>query len=206
MTHHDHLETIRAHLHLSAEVARATADACALEVSAAAELILKCYQNGGKILLCGNGGSAAQCQHLAAEFVNGLSRNRQRPALAAISLTTDTSLLTAIANDFGFEHVFERQVEALGRPEDVLIAVTTSGNSPNVLLAVERARTLGLATVLLTSQAAGDAVPIADITIRGPGNTTQQIQESHLAMTHCLCLLLEQTATPARLESPTNSR
>src|SRR6266850_5804833 len=125
----DPLAFVRRYLEASAEVQRQTGAACAEPVAQAAAVITDAFRRGGRLLLCGNGGSAANCQHLAAEFVNVLNHAAQRPALGALALTTDTSLLTAIANDFGFEQVFARQVEALGRAGDVLLGITTSGNS-----------------------------------------------------------------------------
>lgn len=136
-------DAIRDHLLRSAEVKRLTAEACAAEIRKAVMLLVDCLRGGGKILLCGNGGSAADCQHIAAEFTNVLRQDFIRPALAAIALITDTSFLTAHANDFGFEGVFARQVEALGRPGDVMIGISTSGNSANVLQAISRAQQRG---------------------------------------------------------------
>ena len=183
----DRLTSIRDYLHQSAEVLRATGDACAEDIAKAVDLLVECYRAGGKVLLCGNGGSAADCQHIAAELMNVLSRNRPRPPLAAIALTTDTSFLTASANDFGFEQVFERQVMALGRPGDVVIAITTSGNSPNVIRALARARTEGFRTVLLTGGAGGAALTHADVAIRVSAGDPQQVQQVHSSIGHLLC-------------------
>lgn len=188
-------QQVKRHLLESAEVHRLTAERCAEALAEAASRCADSLRAGGKLLLCGNGGSAANCQHLAAEFVNVLSHDRLRPALAAIALTTDTSLLTASANDFGFEHVFERQVEALGRKGDVLIGFTASGNSPNVLRAFERARAQNLVTVLFTGTGGGKALPMADITIRVPSEDTQHIQEAHVALGHVLCAIVEADVT-----------
>ena len=137
-------------------------------------------------------GQRGQCQHLAAEFVNVLDRSRLRPALPAIALTTDTSLLTAIANDRGFEQVFERQVEALGRRGDVLLAITTGGSSPNVLRALGQARRQGLGTIVLTGAAGGEAAGLSDVAVQVPSERTQHIQEAHIAIGHVLCALVEQ--------------
>lgn len=188
---------VRRHLLETADVQRRTADQCAERLAEAAARCSAALRAGGKLLLCGNGGSAADCQHLAAELVGGLTHDRPRPALAAIALTTDTSLLTACANDFGFERVFERQVEALGRRGDVLIGISTSGNSANVLRALERARALGLTTILLTGEDGGAALPLADIAVRVPSRDTQHVQEAHIAAGHILCLLIEQALFPA---------
>jgi D-sedoheptulose 7-phosphate isomerase len=126
-------EQARAYLERSAEAVRQTTDACLDDIVAASEIMVTSLLQRGKILICGNGGSAADAQHLAAELVSCLTKQNVRQALAAIALTTDTSIITAIGNDFGYEGVFERQVEALGRPGDVLLAITTSGSSPNVI-------------------------------------------------------------------------
>lgn len=182
---------IRDHLLHSAEVKRLAAEACAGDISKTATLLVDCLRSGGKILLCGNGGSAADCQHVAAEFTNLLRQEFARPALAAIALTTDTSFLTANANDFGFEVVFARQVEALGQPGDVLIAISTSGNSPNVVRATSRARQLGLHTVALTGHTGGRLADLAEVLIQVPSNNVQHIQETHIAIGHILCLLAE---------------
>ena len=191
-------DRITAYLHRSAEVKRAAATACAADVAAGADLLVACYRAGGKVLFCGNGGSAADCQHLAAELVSALNHDRPRAALGAIALTTDTSFLTANANDFGFDHVFERQVEALGRRGDVLVAISTSGNSPNVLRALERARAQGLGTVLLTGRGGGKGAPLADVAVRVPSDETQHIQEVHIAAGHVLCALVEERLFPSR--------
>lgn len=183
--------SIRDELEASAAVMRGAALECAPAIRQAAELIATSLGSGGKLLLCGNGGSAAECQHLAAEFVNLLDRGHPRPALAAIALTTDTSLLTAIANDVGFERVFERQVEALGRRGDVLMGLSTSGRSPNVVRALNRARDLGIATIAMTGRAGGEAAQIADVAIRVPSDNPQHVQEAHLATGHALCAVIE---------------
>jgi D-sedoheptulose 7-phosphate isomerase len=183
----DHLTAIHDYLHQSAGVLRATADDCAEDIAKAVDLLVECYRGGGKVLLCGNGGSAADCQHMAAELMNVLSRDRHRPPLAAVALTTDTSLLTAIANDFGYERVFERQVEALGRPGDVLIGISTSGNSPNVIRALTRARTQGCRTVLMTGASGGAALAHADVAILVPAADPQQVQQAHSSIGHLVC-------------------
>lgn len=193
----DPTERIRAYLARSAEVKRLTATGCAESIARGAELLVRCYRGGGKVLFCGNGGSAADSQHLAAELVNGWTRDRPRPALAAVALTTDSSFLTANANDVGFEHVFERQVEALGRPGDVLVAISTSGDSANVLRAMTRARQLGLGTLLLSGAGGGAAASLADVAVLIPSTETQHIQEAHIAVGHLLCALVEEGVAPA---------
>jgi D-sedoheptulose 7-phosphate isomerase len=145
--------------------------------------------NGNKLLVCGNGGSAADAQHLVAEFVCRLVANR--PALRAIALTTDTSILTAVSNDFGYDRIFARQVEALGQPGDILLAISTSGNSPNCLRAVEQAKDLGLTTIAFTGNDGGHIKALADIAITIPSTVTANIQEAHLALEHIFCLLTE---------------
>ena len=180
----------RSHLIVSAEVTRQTAEVCLESIAAAAEMMAASFRAGGKLLLCGNGGSAADCQHLAAELVSIMEKEFQRPAIPAIALTTDTSFLTAFSNDFGYERVFERQVQAHGKPGDVLIGISTSGNSPNVLCAVEAAQGLGMKTIGLTGNG-GRLASVADLAISIPSSDTQQIQETHLAVEHILCDLVE---------------
>ena len=136
----DAFRKIETHLLQSGEIKRQTAASCAESIAKAAEVIAGAFLSSGKLLLCGNGGSAADCQHMAAEFVSRFSKDLERRALPAIALTTDTSFLTAFGNDYGFEGIFERQVEALGSAGDVLIGISTSGNSPNVIRAIEAAR------------------------------------------------------------------
>jgi D-sedoheptulose 7-phosphate isomerase len=189
-------DTIRRRLDDSAEVKRKVADACADAIIAAADLIAATFRAGGKLLLCGNGGSAADCQHMAAELVSRLTKDFERPALPAIALTTDTSFLTAFANDCGFEGVFERQVEALGKPGDALIAISTSGNSPNVIRALASARARGLRAVALTGEGGGRMGGMANVTVAVPSTSTQHIQEAHLAIEHILCELVERAVFP----------
>jgi D-sedoheptulose 7-phosphate isomerase len=184
------LTTVRSYLAESAEIKRLTADACADAIATAAEVITDAFRSGGKLLICGNGGSAADCQHMAAEFVSRLTKDLERPGLPAIALTTDTSFLTAYANDCGFEGIFTRQVQALGRPGDVLIGISTSGNSPNVIRAVDLAHATGLRTVALTGSG-GRLARVADVAISVPSEDTQHIQETHLAIEHLLCMLVE---------------
>jgi len=186
----------RAYLEESAETARRTAEACADDVARAAELLVNALLDGGKILLCGNGGSAADSQHLAAEFVSTLTVDNRRPAIPAIALTTDTSILTAIANDFGFEGVFARQVEALGRPGDVLIGISTSGNSADVVKAFEQAEAQGLHRIALTGETGGALAPMADVAIRVPSPETSHIQECHIAIGQLLAFMVEETLYP----------
>lgn len=166
------------------------AETCLESIHLAADRILRAFRAGGKVLLCGNGGSAADCQHMAAEFVSRLTKDFDRPGLPAVALTTDSSFLTAFANDCGFEGVFARQVQALGKQEDVLIGISTSGNSLNVVRAVEVAKAASISTIALTGSG-GCLVKIADVTITVPSADTQYIQEAHLAVEHILCELVE---------------
>lgn len=147
---------------------------------------------GGKILFCGNGGSAADCQHLACELVGRFQRERR--GLPAIALTVDTSILTAVANDYSYERVFARQVEALGRPGDALVGISTSGNSPNVLEALRAARARGLRTLALTGAGGERMEAEADFCLKVPSRDTPRIQECHLLVGHILCQIAENGA------------
>jgi D-sedoheptulose 7-phosphate isomerase len=180
----------REYLRHSAELKLTVADNCVDAIMAAADMIAGALKAGGKLLLCGNGGSAADCQHMAAEFVGTLRKEFSREGLPAIALTTDSSFLTAYANDFGFNEVFARQVHALGKSGDVLIGISTSGNSANVIGAFEAAQARQMKTIALTG--AGGRMPaIADVTISVPSADTQHIQEAHLAIEHIICELVE---------------
>ena len=163
-------------------------DALAAPIAAAAQLMVDCLKADGKILACGNGGSAADAQHFAAELVNRFET--ERPPLAALALTTDSSALTAIANDYSYEEVFAKQLRALGRKGDVLLAISTSGNSGSVLEAVRAARELGLRVVGLTGNGGGKLAPLLaedDAHICVPHTRTARIQEVHLLALHCMC-------------------
>ena len=155
----------------------------------AGEITAAAMKAGGKLLVCGNGGSAADAQHLVAEFVSRLTVDR--PALRAVALTTDTSILTAIGNDYDYANVFERQVEALGIKGDVLLAISTSGNSKNCVKALELARQMGIHTVAYTGNDGGAMKEHADINVIIPSKTTMNIQESHLALEHIFCMVVE---------------
>ena len=186
----DNLRRIETHLLQSAEIKRQTAAKCAESIAKAAELIVQSFLSSGKVLLCGNGGSAADCQHMAAEFVSRFSKDLDRRALPALALTTDTSFLTAFGNDYGFEGIFERQIEALGNSGDTLIAISTSGNSLNVIRAVESAGKRDMRTIALTGNG-GLLAAMVDVVIAVPSTDTQYIQEAHLAVEHILCELVE---------------
>ncbi|MFL6216314.1 MAG: SIS domain-containing protein [Blastocatellia bacterium] len=169
-------------------------DSHADTVAHAADLLIETARAGGKILVFGNGGSAADAQHIAAELVNRL--NYDRPPIAAIALTTDTSILTSVANDATFTDLFERQVRALGRKGDAVIAISTSGNSPNVLKAVEAARELGLKVVALAGRNGGSLAPLADVALVVETDSTQRVQETHITIAHILCELIEAAVYP----------
>ena len=154
-----------------------------------AEITAAAMKSGHKLLVAGNGGSAADAQHLVAEFVVRLTVNR--PALRAIALTTDTSILTAAGNDYGFDHLFSRQLEALAQPGDVFLAISTSGNSKNILKAITQAKIIGIPTIGLSGAGGGLMSPLCDYNIVIPSDITQNIQESHLALEHIFCMLVE---------------
>jgi phosphoheptose isomerase len=190
------LDRVRAYLLETSQTASRTAERCAPEILSAAAAIVASVRDGGKILFCGNGGSAGDAQHLATEFVSTLTLDRRRAAIPAIALTTDTSLLTAVANDFGFESVFARQVEALGRPGDVLVGISTSGNSENVVRAFAQAKAGGLRTIALTGESGGRLAPAADIQITVPSSETSHIQEAHIAVGQLIAFLVEDELYP----------
>ena len=166
----------------------------AAQLDAAAQRCVDALRGGRKIMFCGNGGSAADAQHLAGELVSRF--NYDRPGLSAMALTTDTSILTAIGNDYGYEQLFARQVEASGVAGDVLVAISTSGNSPNVLRAVEAARARKLVTIGLTGRGGGRMDGACDILIRAPAAHTPRVQEAHIVIGHTLCALIESTLFP----------
>ena len=155
----------------------------------AGRITAEAMKAGRKLMVCGNGGSAADAQHLVAEFVSRLTVDR--PALRAIALTTDTSILTAIGNDYSYDNVFERQVEALGIEGDVLLAISTSGNSKNCVKALKLARTMGIHTVSYTGNGGGAMKDLSDINVIIPSSVTMNIQESHIALEHIYCMIVE---------------
>ena len=185
---------VRELLEESARVKRALASSSADAIARAAEVLVEAFAAGRKALLFGNGGSAADAQHIAAEWSCRLSR--ERPALPALALTTNTSELTALGNDYGFERVFARLVEAHGRAGDVAIAVSTSGNSTNVLAAVEAAASLGLRTIALTGRGGGRLAGRVELALVVPSDDTQRIQESHIAIGHVLAELVDDALFP----------
>ncbi|EGR1424105.1 SIS domain-containing protein [Vibrio vulnificus] len=164
-------------------------------ISEVAELIVSAYERGNKVLLAGNGGSAADSQHIAAEFVSRFFYDR--PGLPAIAITTDTSMLTAIGNDYGFENLFARQVQAQGKEGDVFIGISTSGNSKNIVKAVEMAKKMGISTVVFCGET-GVLKELVDYSICVPSDSTPFIQESHICIGHIICAIVEQKIFPKR--------
>ena len=160
------------------------------EIQQMAELCRCAIAGGGKILFMGNGGSAADAQHLAAEFVGRFVKERR--ALPAIALTTDTSILTAVSNDYGYDRVFERQVAALTNPGDVVVGISTSGNSPNVVKAIEEAKLLGAVTIGMTGQSGGNLAALCDLCIKVPSSHTARIQEAHILIGHIVCAVVDE--------------
>ena len=185
----DYEKRIREHFSESARVKVDASEVLAPHIASASRLLTDCLLADGKILACGNGGSAADAQHFAAELVGRFER--ERPELPAVALTTDTSLLTAIANDYGFEHVFARQVEAFAARGDVAIAISTSGESANVLAGVRCARRLGLETIGFTGETGGELADAVDVCLRVPARSAARIQEGHILLAHVLCELVE---------------
>jgi D-sedoheptulose 7-phosphate isomerase len=176
-------------LQQGAELRIKVAQDCGRKIVEAAFVITECFRSGGKLLFFGNGGSAADAQHLAAEFVGQFVLERH--ALPAMALTTDSSILTAVGNDYGFEQVFARQIEALGQPGDVAIGISTSGNSPNVIAATKEARKRHLKTIGLAGKDGGILAKCVDIPITVDAENTAQIQECHIAIGHIFCELVE---------------
>jgi|TARA_B110000444_G_scaffold254444_1_gene286992 D-sedoheptulose 7-phosphate isomerase len=162
---------------------------CSTEIHTATVMIINSLNNGGKIMFCGNGGSAADSQHLSAELVGRYLKNRK--PLAAISLTTDTSAITAIGNDFSFEEIFSRQIEAIGKKEDILYAISTSGNSLNVIKAIEQARYQGIKTIGVTGIEGNKMRNMCDLTISAPAKRPDRIQEMHIAVGQIICEIVE---------------
>ena len=174
-----------AHLRELSETAARAADVLGEQILAATQMVRETIASGGTLFFAGNGGSAADAQHIATEYV--VRYQRARRALRAIALTTDTSLLTAAGNDFSFDEIFSRQVEALGRAGDLMVLHTTSGNSPNCVRAVEAAKKLGMRTLVLTAKDGGKIRAMADLCLVVPTNRTDRAQEIHLAIQHAIC-------------------
>jgi D-sedoheptulose 7-phosphate isomerase len=181
-------QRIQQHFFDSADLKYAAAEVLAKPIADAVGTLMGCITSGGKVLVCGNGGSAGDAQHFAAEFVGRFER--ERPGLAAIALTTDSSILTAVGNDYDFNAIFSKQVQAIGSPGDVLLAITTSGNSANVLAAVEAAHAKEMSVIALTGRDGGKMRKLlleTDVHICVPHERTARIQEVHLLVVHCLC-------------------
>lgn len=192
------LERIEKHFADSIEAKQVAKAEMPTAVLAAAEKMVACLQAGGKILTCGNGGSAGDAQHFSSELLNRYERDR--PPLAAVALTTDSSTLTSIANDFSYEEVFSKQVFALGNGGDILLAVSTSGNSSNVVAAIHEAHAKGMTVVAMTGKDGGAMAGLykeGDVELRVPSNVTARIQEVHLVLIHALCDFIDESLFPA---------
>lgn len=195
--YNDEMTTIvetKVHQHFaeSIETKRKSMEVLATPIAAAAQLLVDCLMNGHKVLSCGNGGSAADAQHFSSELINRFERDR--PSLPAIALTTDTSTLTSIANDYSYEQIFSKQISSLGQAKDVLLAISTSGQSANVVAAMQAAHKKQMHIIALTGKDGGPMAQVLrsnDIEIRVPSNKTSRIQETHLLIIHCLCDIIE---------------
>jgi D-sedoheptulose 7-phosphate isomerase len=184
------MQRIKEFLYSSADLKRTVADTLSGNILEAITRIKSCLENGGKLILMGNGGSAADCQHIAAELVGRFKKERR--AIAAIALTVDTSSLTALGNDYGFDTIFERQVEALAKKNDVVVGISTSGNSENVMRALKKSNAIGAETIGLLGNNGGKIKDIANISIIVPSNETARIQEVHITIGHIICELIEE--------------
>ena len=187
-------EKIQAMAHASLDAKRRFFEAHAKDVARAAEMIIADVRAGGKLLIFGNGGSAADAQHIAAELAFRMGRERE--ALPALALTTDSSLLTAISNDRSFDFVFARQIQAVGRKGDIVLAISTSGNSPNVIEAVNLARAMGMNTIGLLGAGGGKTASLVDLALIVPHHETPRIQEVHITIGHIICQLIEDELCP----------
>jgi len=181
-------DRIKEHFEESLSVKMLSMERLTLDLAQATQVMVNSLKLGGKILACGNGGSAGDAQHFAAELVGRFERERME--LGAIALTTDSSILTAIGNDYGFEEIFSKQVRAIGKKEDILLGISTSGNSPNVILAIKAAKKMGMRVVAFTGRGGGkikDLLEPEDVHLCVPSERTARIQETHLLLIHCLC-------------------
>ena len=183
-------ESIRNQILESVKIKNKIVDEGVEQIEKAAEIFINCTNNGGKIFWCGNGGSAGDAQHLATELMGGMTDHDRKP-IPSLALTTDSSFLTAWSNDTDFASIFSRQIQGLGEEGDVLVGISTSGNSKNVINALKQAKYKNLKTISLTGKTGGDLNGIADVTIKVPSNNTQRIQESHIMIGQILCGLLE---------------
>lgn len=184
------MNRIKGFLYESAEVKKAVADTLSDKILEAINIARTSYRNGGKMLLMGNGGSAGDAQHIAAEFIGRYKKERK--PVAAIALTVDSSILTCVGNDYGYENVFARQVEGLAKKEDVVIAISTSGNSENVIRGVEKAREIGAKTIGLLGKQGGKLKDMVDLAIVVPSSDTARIQEAHITIGHIICEILDE--------------
>jgi D-sedoheptulose 7-phosphate isomerase len=184
-------EFIISHLSESIAVKQKVIQSCTESIIQSVEILTNSLKTGHKVLICGNGGSAADAQHIAAEFVIRLSHNLDRPAIPVMALTTDSSILTAGGNDIGFTNVFARQVEAFGKRDDVLFVISTSGNSENIVKAIGQAKSEGMQVVALLGKKGGLVKDISDFSIIVPSENTQHIQESHITIGHIICEAVE---------------
>ncbi|MEM6513726.1 MAG: phosphoheptose isomerase [Pseudomonadota bacterium] len=190
----DLIARVRDHFHESIQAKQAAVESLTETIAEAGTLMSRSLSAEGKILSCGNGGSAGDSQHFSSELLNRFEM--ERPALPAMALTTDSSTLTSISNDYAYEEIFSKQIRALGRPGDVLLAISTSGNSTNVIRAIEAAHDRSMSVVALTGRDGGDMAGLyqgSDVEIRVPANRTARIQEVHLVIIHCLCDIIDQT-------------
>ncbi len=182
---------IRESLKESSEIKLKVLENCFDDITKVSDIIIECIKKGNKLLFCGNGGSAADCQHIATEFMVRLSHDVNRPAIGAIALTTDSSNLTAGGNDIGFENIFARSVEGIGNRGDILIGISTSGNSENIIRAVKKAKEKGIVTIGLLGKTGGKLKSECDYCICVPSENIQRIQESHITIGHILCEITE---------------
>jgi D-sedoheptulose 7-phosphate isomerase len=184
-----HRQLILAHLRESCRIKQALSDETLASIEKCAERSADALARGGKLVFFGNGGSAADAQHLAAELT--VRMRTDRPSLAALALTANASVLTAAGNDLGFDHIFERQIESLVSSKDVLVAISTSGNSPNIVRAIDAGKRRGALCIALTGETGGELAQRADFLLNVPSRDTQHIQEAHITIGHILCLLIE---------------
>lgn len=182
---------IKDSLEESSNIKKKIAVECYADILKISEVLVNCIRKGNKMMLCGNGGSAADAQHIATEFMIRLSHDIKRPAISALALSTDCSNLTAGGNDIGFENIFARNIEGLGKAGDVLIGISTSGNSKNVINAVKKSKEMGIITVGLLGSKGGILAGICDYDVIIPSNNIQRIQEGHITVSHILCEIVE---------------
>ena len=187
----DKIKFIKDSLAESSEVKLKIEKECMNDILSAVNVLTNSFKTGNKLLLCGNGGSAADCQHIATEFVIRLSHDIDRPAIPAIALTTDTSNLTAGGNDIGFENIFARSIQGLGNTEDVLLAISTSGNSPNIIKAIKAAKEKDMKVIGFLGGNGGKIKSLVDVQVIIPSYNVQRIQEGHITVAHIICELVE---------------